>query len=173
MIEGVLGRADRIVPSGRPRTVLAAVAVVLVLGFATATGLLASWTMSTVDAEGSGAQAMAAALDLTPKLLNYDYRTIDADIARAKSVTTGDYWAQNGLADTLKPAVVAQEASTQTVVRAAGTADARPGHVVVLVFVNQTTTGKGLSAPRVDSRVARVTIDRVDGKWLLAGFEPL
>lgn len=166
-------RADHVLPIGRLRVLLTAVTAVLALGSAAGVTVLTLSTVDTMRAEQAGQQATSAVLDLTPKLLNFDYRTIDADIARAQSVTTGEYWVQNGLADTLKPVVVAQEASTQTVVQAAGVADAQPDRVVVLVFLNQTTSGNNLPAPRVDSRVARVTAARADGTWLLAGFEPL
>jgi Mce-associated membrane protein len=168
-----VARADRMLPSGRLRLLLPILTVLVALGCAAGTTVLALTTADTLHAERAGPEATAAVLDLTPKLLNYDYRTIDADLARAQSVTTGDYWAQNGLADSLKPVVVAEGASTQTVVQAAGVAEAEPDRVVVVVFLNQTTSGNNLPAPRVDSRVARVTAARVDGTWLLAGFEPV
>jgi Mce-associated membrane protein len=169
----VVTRADRALPTGRPRAALATVVVLLALGACAGFAVLGLSTMDTLRTEQAGGQAVTAVRDLTPKLLDYDYRTIDADIARARAVTTGDYWSQNSLADTLKPAVVSQQASTKTVVRAAGVAHAGPDRVEVLVFLNQTTSGKNLSAPRVDSRVARVSVAYVDGRWLLAGFEPL
>jgi Mce-associated membrane protein len=171
--ENFFSRADRMLPDGRPRILLAVLAVVLAVSAAGAVTVLGFSTAEAVGKERAGQEATAAVLDLTPKLLNFDYKTIDADMARAQSVTTGDYWTQNALGQTLKPAVIEQQASTTTVVRAGGVADAQPDKVVVLVFLNQTTTGKGLSAPRVDSRAARVTAARVDGTWLLAGFEPL
>jgi Mce-associated membrane protein len=169
----VVTRADRVLPGGRLRVLLAAVTALLAIGCAAGVTVLTLSTTDTMRAEQAGQEATSAVLDLTPKLLNFDYRTIDDDIARAESVTTGDYWAQNGLAGTLKPVVIAEEASTRTVVQAAGVAEAQPDRVVVLVFLNQTTSGKNLPAPRVDSRVARVTAAHVEGKWLLAGFEPL
>lgn len=169
----VVSRADRLLPGGRLRGLVAAVTVLLALGCAAGVTVLMVSTVDEIRAEQAGRDAVPAVLELTPKLLDFDYRTIDADIARAKSVTTGDYWAQNALADTLKPAVVSEQATTKTVVQGAGVADARPDRVVVLVFLNQTTSGKNLTAPRVDSRVARVTATKTGGIWLLAGFEPL
>lgn len=169
----VVARADRVLPGGWLRVLLAVVTVVLGLGCAAGVTVLTLSTVDELQTEQAGRDAVPAVLDLTPKLLDFDYRTIDADIARAKSVTTGDYWTQNALTDTLKPAVVSEQATTKTVVQSAGVADAQPNRVVVLVFLNQTTSGKNLTAPRVDSRVARVTAARTDGKWLLAGFEPL
>jgi Mce-associated membrane protein len=168
-----LGTVDRALPPGRPRILLAVLAGMLAIAAVGAVTVLVFSTVDAVRKDQAGREATAAVLDLAPKLLNYNYRTIDEDMARAQSVTTGEYWAQNGLGQTLKQAVIEQQASTNTVVRAGGVADAQPDRVVVLVFLNQTTTGKGLSAPRVDSRAARVTTARVDGTWLLAGFEPL
>lgn len=169
----VVDGADRGLPAGRPRLLLAGVAVLVALASVAVATMFTFWTVDSVRTDQASQDAMAAVVSLTPKLLDYDYRTIDADIARAQSVTTGDYWSQNPLAQTLKPAVTEQQASTRTVVRAAGVTDAQPDRVVVLVFLTQTTTGKGLPAPRVDSRVARVTAQLVAGRWLLAGFEPL
>ena len=169
----VVNRADRGLPAGRPRIVLAALLVLCALAGAGVVTRLAFATADAVRSGDAGPAAMAAVVKLTPQLLDYDYKTINADIARAQSVTTGDYWAQNSLAQTLTPAVVQQQAGTTTVVDSAGVSDAQPDRVVVLVFLTQTTTGKGLQSPRVDSRVARVTAQLVQGRWLIAGFEPI
>lgn len=131
-------------------------------------------TVETVRAEQASAQALAAAQDLIPKLLNFDHKTIDADIARSRSVTTGEFWSQNAmLGQTLKPTVTQGQASTQTVVRGAGVVRSKPDQVVVLTVLNQTTSGNNLSAPQVNGRSARVTLVAADGRWLIAGFEPL
>ena len=169
----VVTGADQSLPTGRVRIVLAALALLCALAGAGVVTQLAFATAGTMQTQDAGPAAMAAVVKLTPELLDYNYKTIDADIARAQSVTTGDYWAQNSLAQTLTPAVVQQQAGTTTVVDSAGVADAQPDRVVVLVFLTQTTTGKALQTPRVDSRVARVTAQLVQGHWLIAGFEPI
>ncbi|HWC80467.1 MAG TPA: hypothetical protein VG756_10935 [Pseudonocardiaceae bacterium] len=169
----VVGGADHNLPVGKARLLLTVVVLVVALGGAAMVAKLATSTADTIRADDAGPAAMAAVVKLTPQLLDYDYQTIKTDIARAQSVTTGDYWAQNSLAQTLTPAVVQQQASTKTVVESAGVADAQPDRVVVLVFLTQTTTGKTLQAPRVDSRVARVTADLVNGRWLIGEFDPI
>ncbi|MBE9373315.1 hypothetical protein IQ251_02535 [Saccharopolyspora sp. HNM0983] len=168
-----IDRADRSLPSGRSRSLLAAFTALLAAGAVVATSALTFSAVDAVRTERAKREAVPSVQELTPRLLNFDFRTIDADLDRAKSVTTGDYWGQNELGDTLKPAVLAEEASTRTVVRSAGVERARPDRVVVLVYLNQTTEGKSLSAPRVDSRVARVTAAKTGDRWLLAAFEPL
>ncbi|GAA5148893.1 hypothetical protein GCM10023321_11860 [Pseudonocardia eucalypti] len=169
----VVTGADRALPPGLPRVLLAAATALLAVGGAVGLTVLTFSTADALRGESAGRQAVSAALDLTPKLLNFDYRTLDTDLERARSAATGDYWARSALAETIRPVVVEQRASMRTVVREAGVAEAGPDRVVVLLFLNQTTSGKNLIAPRVDSRVARVTAVRVDGRWLLAGFEPV
>jgi Mce-associated membrane protein len=170
----LLGWTDRRLPSGRGRVLLAICAVGVALLSSAGAAFLAVRAVETIRAEQAGPSALAAAQDLTPKLLNFDYKTIDADLARSHSVTTGEFWSQNSmLGPVLKPTVVQEQASTQTVVRGAGVVSAAPDKVVTLLLLNQTTNGKNLSAPQVSSRSARVTVSRADGQWLIAGFEPL
>jgi Mce-associated membrane protein len=38
----------------------------------------------------------------------------------------------------------------------------------VLLFVNQTTTSTRLDGPKVDLNRVVLTLDRVDGKWLVS-----
>jgi Mce-associated membrane protein len=57
--------------------------------------------------------------------------------------------------------VVKAEVAAQSVVSA--TAD----QVVVLLFVNQTTTSTRLDGPRVDLNRVRLTLVKVDGTWLV------
>jgi len=43
---------------------------------------------------------------------------------------------------------------------------------VVLVFVDQTTT-IGNDAPSQSTSSVRVTLDKVDGRWLISQFDPV
>ena len=49
---------------------------------------------------------------------------------------------------------------------------ADPTHAVVLVFVNQTVV-VGEDAPTDTSSSVRVTLDKIDGRWLISEFEPV
>lgn len=49
-------------------------------------------------------------------------------------------------------------------------ADAR--HAVVLAYVDQTMT-VGSAAPTQTNSAVRVTMDNVDGRWLISGFDPI
>jgi Mce-associated membrane protein len=57
-------------------------------------------------------------------------------------------------------------------VPAAASVSANPSHAVVLLFVNQTVT-VGNSAPADTASSVRVTVDKVDGRWLISKFDPV
>jgi Mce-associated membrane protein len=50
---------------------------------------------------------------------------------------------------------------------------ASANRVVVLLFVNQTTTSTRLDGPKVDLNRVRMTLDRVDGTWLVSDVDAL
>jgi Mce-associated membrane protein len=57
-------------------------------------------------------------------------------------------------------------------VPAAASVSADPGHAVVLVFVNQTVT-MGTGVPTDTASSVRITLDKVDGRWLISKFDPV
>jgi Mce-associated membrane protein len=54
----------------------------------------------------------------------------------------------------------------------AASVSATENHAVVLVFVNQTTT-IGTDAPTASTSTVRVTLDKVDDRWLISQFDPV
>jgi Mce-associated membrane protein len=57
-------------------------------------------------------------------------------------------------------------------VNAAASVSATASHAVVLLFANQTVT-IGDGAPTDTQPVIRVTLDKVDGRWLVSHFDPV
>ena len=64
-----------------------------------------------------------------------------------------------------------QISATATVPAAASTS-ATAGHAVVLLFVNQAII-VGRDAPTSTASSVRVTLDKVDGRWLISRFDPV
>jgi len=56
--------------------------------------------------------------------------------------------------------------------RAARVDSATPNHAVVLLFANQTVI-VGQSAPTNTASSVRLTLDKVDGRWLISQFDPV
>lgn len=152
-------------------TALAVVTVIAVAGaiWAGLAGIQAARSSAAADEAG------AAAGELVTRLLSYDAASLDADKAGAEAATTGTFHDEyvRLLADRIIPAAREQGATSTAEVSRHAVGAASPDRVVVLLFINQTTTGNHLPAPRIDAGTARVTLNRTDGGWLISGMDAL
>jgi len=125
--------------------------------------------------ERARTEAVAAAESRAVDLLSYDYRHLDRDFGRAEKGLTGQF-AQDYAHTTdsvVRPtaeevhAVVKAEVVSSSVVRAA------QNKVVVLLFVNQTTTSTRVQGPQVDLNRVRMTLVRVGDDWKISAVTAL
>jgi Mce-associated membrane protein len=125
--------------------------------------------------ERARTEAVAAAESRAVDLLSYDYRHLDRDFGRAEKGLTGQF-AQDYAHTTdsvVRPtaeevhAVVKAEVVSSSVVRAA------QNKVVVLLFVNQTTTSTRVQGPQVDLNRVRMTLTRVGDDWKISAVTAL
>ncbi|HEX4395677.1 MAG TPA: hypothetical protein VH084_29720 [Mycobacterium sp.] len=121
------------------------------------------------------AEAQAAAVQLTPRMLTFDYRTIGPDAAKAKNVTTGKFAAavSSFVDEHFAAGAVKQELVTTATVRDSAVVSSDTNRVVVMLLVDQISTSKALTAPRIDNVCIRVTMAKNDGRWLLSDLEKL
>ncbi|OHF24846.1 hypothetical protein BKP30_27785 [Rhodococcus erythropolis] len=54
-----------------------------------------------------------------------------------------------------------------------GAVDASDSLATVMFFVNQSTTSAAHPEPTLSPSRARVTVERIDGCWLISGLEPM
>lgn len=137
------------------------------------------WLLDERDDDAGIGAARAAALEeartRVPTLLSYSSDTLADDLARAKEQTTGDFGDDYAtlLDDVVLPNARRHEISTDAVVEASAVVDAADDEVVVLVFLTQTTLSQGAAVPQVSGSRIEVTMAEVDGRWLIAGLEPV
>jgi Mce-associated membrane protein len=74
--------------------------------------------------------------------------------------------------DVVAPGAKQQHITALATVPAAASVLATGKHAVVLVFVDQTTT-IGNDAPTQSTSSVRVSLERVDGRWLISQFDPV
>ena len=120
--------------------------------------------------EGDRAAATKAADAAVVKLLSYSSTSLDEALSRARSVSTAaygrtyaDFWSQM-----VAPNAAKEQTSVTAMVKASGVVTARPRHVDVLAFVNQTTESTAASE-RSQVSLTRVTLTMVfrHGTWLV------
>jgi Mce-associated membrane protein len=124
--------------------------------------------------DAAAQRAIRAASEGAVAALSYSSENMDRDFARARSHLTGDFLAYY---DKFTKAVVIptvqqkQLAQTATVVRAA-VSELGPNSAVVLVFLNETTTGKDKPQPLITPSSVRITLTKVNGSWLISKLDP-
>jgi Mce-associated membrane protein len=133
-------------------------------------GLLAVRARSEDRVEQARTAALAAAESHAVDLLSYDYRHLDRDFARAGKALTGSFADDYATTtDTVvRPTALEVKAVVTAEVAAASVVRAAQNKVVVLLFVNQTTTSTRVEGPKVDLNRVRLTLTRVDGDWLVS-----
>jgi Mce-associated membrane protein len=141
---------------------------------ASAAGYL-KWQDATVrEAQPARAESVHAAIDGTVALLSYRPDTVEKDLGAAKSRLTGTFLnAYTSLTrDVVIPGAKQKQISAVATIPAAASTSATATHAVVLLFVNQTVI-VGQDAPTSTASSVRVTLDKVDGRWLISQFDPV
>jgi Mce-associated membrane protein len=122
------------------------------------------------DVEGDARAAQAAAERAVVPILSYDAAHLDESKAAAQQYLTGtlrtDY-------DRIFAGLIEKNApSTQTVVQASlvrsSIVRADEGHAQIFLLVNQTRTNKKYTEPEVYKNWVTLTMDQVDGAWLVS-----
>jgi Mce-associated membrane protein len=164
---------DRRLPPGKARRAVTTSLGVLAVALLVVTAVMSARFVGHERTQNARAAGLAAAVELTPELLTYDYRTLAADVARAQAATTGEFAGQYRalVEQSLDPNAAQQQFVTKVQVSDSSVVSATPSEVVALLYLSQVTTSKRLTAPRLDNSGVRVTVSEVDGRWLISKLD--
>lgn len=125
-------------------------------------------------------EALVAATSAAQKALSWDYRTLDADIARAKAVGTPTGAYLNDYARTtadLRKEAEPLKAIAQTTVQSGSVISASRQRVVVLLFADQAAILQQPGSKTPDTKIAQYRIQmamvKQHGRWLVDTMKPL
>jgi len=126
------------------------------------------------DAQMASAESVRAATDGTIALLSYRPDTVQKDLETAQGRLAGSFLdSYKSLThDVVIPGAKQKQISAVATVPAAASTSATENHAVVLLFVDQTVI-VGKDAPTNTASSVRVTLDKVDGRWLISQFDPV
>lgn len=118
-----------------------------------------------VDAAGKQAVAMLA----------YDFADVDNQLASAADGLTGsfrdDYTTL--VQETIAPGAKQKQLTVQVSVQAAAPVSTTPDEAVVLLYLNQTTTSADAPDARTSGSRVRVSLQKVDDRWLVDQLTPV
>ncbi len=149
---------------------LPALALILALGV----GYLKWLDGSARESRAAAEQSTRAASDSTIAILSYQPETVDQQLKSAADRLAEPFRQQylQLVNDVVAPGAKQQHISALATVPAAASVLATGKHAVVLVFVDQTTT-IGNDAPTQSTSSVRVSLDKIDGRWLISQFDPV
>jgi Mce-associated membrane protein len=133
------------------------------------------WLDGSQRAAGLAAEeSVRAASEGTVAILSYKPETVDQELKVAANRLTAGFRQQYTqlVNDVVAPGAKQQHIAAVATVPAAASVSATGKQAVVLVFVDQTTT-IGNDAPTQSTSSVRVTLDKVDGRWLISQFDPV
>ncbi|MUL65829.1 hypothetical protein BOO86_15245 [Mycobacterium sp. CBMA 234] len=149
--------------------VLPALTVILAVG----AGYL-WWAQRSIATAAVRAETVKVATDTTAAMLSYKPETVEHDIAAARDRLTGKFKdSYTSLTnDVVIPGSKQKKITALANVPAAASVSATDSHAVVLVFVNQSIL-MGNDPPSSTASSVRVTLDKIDGRWMISDFEPV
>lgn len=133
------------------------------------------WDLATAEEiQSANTESIRVASEVTISLLSYNPATVDADLRAAETQLTGTFReAYSSLVDDVViPGARQKQISSTAAVPAASLVSASRNRAMVMVFVDQTTI-VGSDAPTRSASSIRVTLDKVDGRWLISDFTPI
>jgi Mce-associated membrane protein len=157
-----------------PRRITYGLLPVLALLLACAAGFLTWQDSSSRGADTARAESVRAASDATIALLSYRPDTVEKDLEAARSRLTGAFLdAYTKLThDVVIPGAKQKQISAVASIPAAASTSTTADHAIVLLFVDQTVV-VGQGAPSSTASSVRVTLDKIEGRWLISQFDPV
>jgi Mce-associated membrane protein len=153
-------------PATAPLVILACAVLVV------AVGCLALWHQRTEDVavENARQDGLAAAQSAAKDLLSYNYRTLDYDLAKAKSEMTPamaksytEYW------KIFRPSVEKSQTQALTQIQVAAVTQVTADRLEALFFVKMISVNAAHKEPQVDTSWPRLQMRKIGKKWLIDG----
>lgn len=119
-------------------------------------------------------ESLAAAKESTIAILSYQPDSVEKTMAAARDRLTPPYKdAYTKLTtEVVIPGARQDHVSVTATVPAAASVSANPRHAVAVLFVDQ-AAAKGADQPTTTESSIRVTLEKISGRWLISGFDPI
>jgi Mce-associated membrane protein len=166
----------RVLRSARRNFVAIVIALALIASAGVAAGLY--FGQYRQDRETNAAAAgvvLDSAKNGTVALLSYSPDSLDKDFANAKSNLTGDFlsYYTQFTEQIVTPAAKEKQVKTAASVVRAAVTEIHPDSAVVLLFINQVTTSKENPDGAFAASSVKVSLKKIDGRWMISAFDPV
>lgn len=120
------------------------------------------------------AESVKAAGDATVAMLSYKPDTVEQDLDAARGLLTGPFLDSYTTLtrDVVIPGALEKQITATASIPAAASVSVDGRNAVVLLFVNQTIS-VGAEPPTNTASTVRVSLEQIDGRWLVTQFDPI
>lgn len=128
------------------------------------------WQERRVDT--AAAQAQATAVDYAQILTSIDSNKIDENFSKVLNGATGEFkdmYTQSSVQ--LRQLLIDNKATAHSEVVESAIQSKSTNKVVVLLMVNQSITNSNRPDPRIDRSRMKITMEKIDGRWLASKVE--
>lgn len=144
------------------------------MGLALGAGYL-KWRVATLrESQLAATESVRAASDSAIALLSYKPETVQQDLEAARSRLSGQFsdTYTSLTRDVVIPGAQQKHIAATATVPAATSLSSSTTYAQVLLFVDQTIT-IGNDAPTKTTSSVRVTLEKIDNRWLISQFDPV
>ncbi|MGW5514353.1 hypothetical protein [Nocardia africana] len=169
-------RFERLSSLSRTSTITTLVVLGLLLGGSiVTTGLLGQSVSDHRAVAAAEREARDSAQTRVPKVLSYDFNTVDGELPTATQNLTGKFRDDFGKLGTsvIIPAAHRDSIVTKATIVGSAVVSSGKDEVTLLIFLNQETTSTKYQGPRLDGSRVRVTMARDAGAWLISDITPV
>lgn len=144
------------------------------IGLGAAGGSLYWSRVETRAAQAARTELVELVVSEIPKVLGYEYKTVERSLTETYPMFTGDYRRQfeDRVTNQIIPQAREKQLVNQIDIVGVGVLAAQRTAGSVLVFVNRTMTGKAIEKLYEGSRL-RVDYQKIGNKWLISNIAPI
>ncbi|WP_328711716.1 h domain protein [Nocardia salmonicida] len=125
--------------------------------------------------EQARTDAMSTASRTVSAMFTYEPATVDTELPRAADNLTESFRAEylKLIEQAIAPGAKEKQLTVKATTQAEGVVSADPEKAVVLLYLNQLTTSKDSPEGATSGSRVRVSLDKVDNRWLVSQVTPV
>ncbi|MEW2478058.1 hypothetical protein AB0876_00540 [Mycobacterium sp. NPDC049093] len=159
-------------PQSRPRSALNTAAGLLAIAILIATAFVGWQWKHQRDNDIAAREGLSAAQRFVGVLTNIDGGKLDENFTSAADGSTGEFKDQYAQSSAqLRRLLAENKAAAHGMVVESAVKSASPDTVEVLLFVDQSVSNATNPQPRLDRSRIRMTMKKIDGRWLASKVE--
>lgn len=159
-------------PDRRRKLLVKSIGAVAIITLLTSTAILGWLSKLQRDNATAATEGLAAAQRFIGILTNVDAAELDENFKAAADGSTGEFKDKYAQSSTqLRQLLVENKAAAHGMVVESAVKSASPDRVEVLLFVDQSVSNAAVPEPKLDRSRIRVTMDKVEGRWLASKLE--